>query len=245
MSAKQDRTLNGGSPQNEGNAESIPEIGILPGHESAADLSSCQAFDDSAQWQRLVEQIRRGDDAGTKELYRVFDKGIRFCFLRQLGIQELDDRVHDTFVVVLRAIQQGDLREPERLMGFVRTVVQRQVAACIRRVHSRREEQGFEVSGHMVDQQSSPEQRAAFEEKVELMRGVLRELSAKDRDILTRYYLHEETQEQICQEMKLTVTQFRLMKSRAKARFGGLGQLRLRRRRSPDNFERTSPDTLH
>jgi len=39
--------------------------------------------------------------------------------------------VHDTFVIVVQAIRKGELREPERLMGFVRTVVRRQVAAQI------------------------------------------------------------------------------------------------------------------
>jgi DNA-directed RNA polymerase specialized sigma24 family protein len=44
-----------------------------------------------------------------------------------LGPQDLDDRVHDTFLIVVQAISKGDLREPERLMGFVRTVVRRLV----------------------------------------------------------------------------------------------------------------------
>ena len=65
------------------------------------------------------------------ELYTLFSKGIRFYLCRQLGVQELDDKVHDTFVVVVQAIRRGELREPERLMGFVRTVVRRQVAAHI------------------------------------------------------------------------------------------------------------------
>jgi DNA-directed RNA polymerase specialized sigma24 family protein len=62
------------------------------------------------------------------------------------------------------------------------------------------------------------------------MLKVLRGLSARDREVLTRFYLHEQSQEQICREMNLTGTQFRLMKSRAKARFGELGRRRLEKR---------------
>jgi DNA-directed RNA polymerase specialized sigma subunit len=58
---------------------------------------------------------------------------------------------------------------------------------------------------------------------------VLRGISRRDREILTRFYLYEQTQEQICDEMNLTETQFRLLKSRAKARFGELGRRRLTR----------------
>ena len=46
----------------------------------------------------------------------------------------LDDKVHDTFLVVVQAIRRGELRDPQRLMGFVRTVVRRQVAAHIDKV---------------------------------------------------------------------------------------------------------------
>ncbi len=43
-------------------------------------------------------------------------------------------------------------------------------------------------------------------------------------------YLREQKAEQICSELKLTQTQFRLIKSRAKARFGELGRARLAQR---------------
>jgi len=46
---------------------------------------------------------------------------------------------------------------------------------------------------------------------------------------LIRFYLHEEPQAVICEKMNLTVTQFRLLKSRAKARFGELGKRSLNR----------------
>jgi len=53
----------------------------------------------------------------------------------------------------------------------------------------------------------------------------------RDREILTRFYLQEQTQEEICAEMNLSDTQFRLLKSRAKARFGELGRKKLARRK--------------
>ena len=66
---------------------------------------------------------------------------------------------------------------------------------------------------------------------------VLKGLSSRDREILTRFYLQEESQEQICREMKLTDTQFRLLKSRAKARFGEMGRRKLEGK-TPNIFER-------
>jgi DNA-directed RNA polymerase specialized sigma subunit len=66
-----------------------------------------------------------------------------------------------------------------------------------------------------------------FQQRNQLIQRVLGELSKRDREILTRFYLYEQTQEQICAEMSLTETQFRLLKSRAKARFGELGKKKL------------------
>jgi RNA polymerase sigma-70 factor (ECF subfamily) len=176
-----------------------------------------------------------------EDLYRLFAKGIRFYLCRQLGAQELEDKIHDTFLIVVQAIRRGDLREPDRLMGFVRTVVRRQVAAHIDHlVHSRRERLNLDVGGRIADARRNPEQVVALQEKIDLMLEVLKELSDRDRDILTRFYLQEQSQEQICEEMNLTETQFRLLKSRAKARFGELGQKKLRHKQPLSLFLRTS-----
>jgi len=182
-------------------------------------------------WRELVERIRAGDPSGMEQLYAVFSRGVRFYLCRQLGPEELDDRVHDTFLIVLQAIQRGELRDPERLMGFVRTVVRRQVAAHIdRRVQLRKGQTDLHAGLAVSDGRGDPEQELMARQRVEIMEKVLRSVSSRDREILTRFYLLEQSQEQICQEMKLTETQFRLLKSRAKARFGELGKRRLQRR---------------
>jgi RNA polymerase sigma factor (sigma-70 family) len=197
-------------------------------------------------WHELVARIQCGDNSGLEDLYGLFARGIRFYLCRQLGPQELDDKVHDAFLIVVQAIKRGDLREPERLMGFVRTVVRRQVAAYIDDVvHSRREELHLDVGVRVADGRSNPEQSAAFRQKVEFMTSILRSLSKRDREILTRFYLDEQTQDQICEEMNLTETQFRLLKSRAKTRFGELGKRKLQQKPLVSLFLRTSIDSAH
>jgi RNA polymerase sigma-70 factor (ECF subfamily) len=182
----------------------------------------------SIEWGLLVDQIKAGQDAGMEQLYKLFSRGIRYYLCRQLGPQELEDKVHDTFLIVVNAIRRGDLRDPERLMGFVRTVVRRQVAAYIEQaVHTRREQTDLETGISVADRKQNPEQEAIVRQKAELMKSALEALSKRDRDILVRFYLKEQTQEQICREMALTETQFRLLKSRAKAKFGDIGRKKL------------------
>jgi RNA polymerase sigma-70 factor (ECF subfamily) len=199
-----------------------------------------------AGWVDLVERIRSGQTDGMAELYRLFSKGIRFYLCRQLGPQDLDDKVHDTFVVVVQAIRKGELRDPQRLMGFVRTIVRRQVAAHIDKVvHARREQLDYDTTVRLPDPRGNPEQAAMFRQRTELILKVLEELGERDREILTRFYLREESQEQICSEMGLSETQFRLLKSRAKARFGELGKKKLAARTLQAVFLRTSAGISH
>jgi RNA polymerase sigma-70 factor (ECF subfamily) len=180
-------------------------------------------------WVGLVSRIQAEDAAAMEELYRLFSRGVRYYLCRQLGPQELEDKVHDTFLIVVQAIRRGELREPERLMGFVRTVVRRQVAAHIdNAVQSRKEQAEIQCGYAISDVRNNPEEDAIAQQRREIMTRVLRSVSRRDREILTRFYLLGESQERICREMSLTETQFRLLKSRAKARFGELGKRKLR-----------------
>jgi RNA polymerase sigma factor (sigma-70 family) len=190
-----------------------------------------ETADTKPNWPELVRKIQSGDPVGMEELYRLFSRGVRFYLCRQLGPQELDDKVHDTFLIVVQAIRRGDLREPERLMGFVRTIVRRQVAAHIdHTVQTRKEQVDVEYGYNISDARNNPEEDAIARQRREIMTCVLRGVSRRDREILTRFYLLGETQEKICSEMDLTETQFRLLKSRAKARFGELGRQKLQNR---------------
>ena len=180
-------------------------------------------------WSDVVRRIRGGDPAGMEALYRVFTNGIRFFLYRQLGPQDLDDRVHDAFLMVTESICRGDLREPERLMGYVRTVVRRQVAARIEEVmRIRRNQTDVEVAP-LSDRAPDPERTVMERQKEELALRTLRGICKRDREVLIRFYLKEQSAPEICRAMKLTDTQFRLIKSRAKARFGELGRRRFSR----------------
>jgi RNA polymerase sigma factor (sigma-70 family) len=211
-----------------------------PSSGASTPVPSEQA-DAYAGWVALVERIRRDETDGMEDLYQLFSKGIRYYLCRQLGPQELDDKIHDSFLVVVQAIRRGELREPQRLMGFVRTIVRRQLAAHIdKMVHDRRDQTELDSTVRVADPHGNPEETAMFRQRKDLIHRVLSELGGRDREILTRFYLHEQSQEQICDEMVLTDTQFRLLKSRAKARFGELGKKKLAHKSLHAIFMRTS-----
>jgi RNA polymerase sigma-70 factor, ECF subfamily len=163
-----------------------------------------------------------------EDLYRVFSEGIRLYLWRHLGPQDLNDKVHDLFLIVTQSIRNGELREPERLMGYVRTVVRRQVAGHIHT--ARQQRQSFyelDCGTALLDGRANPEHRVIRNQYSDVAQRILSAMREREREVLVRFYLNEQPAADICRDMDLTATQFRLLKSRAKARFGSLCRSRL------------------
>jgi len=184
----------------------------------------------SVDWKATVERIRAGDSEAQKVLYQNLMSGARLFLQRRLGIQDVDDRLHDLFVIVVEAIRRGELREPERLMGFVRTVLVRRVAFEISRIVRARElSVDLDSAPDLTTADPTPEQETAHRQIVMLMMRVLGKMKKREYEVLTRFYLREQPPERIRLELGLTENQFNLLKSRAKARLTKLVERNLAR----------------
>jgi RNA polymerase sigma-70 factor, ECF subfamily len=173
----------------------------------------------------VVAGVRRADPTASAELYELCRRRLLCSFRHQMPNQEVDDAIHDAFLSVFAAVQRGQVRKPERLMGFIAVIGHRMLAAYIdRTVRVRRRRVGLDVGRCVADRQPSPETRAMRHERGKVLLQVLKDLPAADREILTRFYLDGQTEVEIRAAMNLTATQYRLRKSRAKARFGAAGR---------------------
>src|SRR5579872_5796466 len=116
-------------------------------------------------------------------------------------------------------------------MGYIRTIVRRQVAALIETmVQARRSCAPVEIGFCLRDRRPSPESAVIERQNADVAMRVLKSIPERDREVLIRFYLKEQAPDQICSDLGLTDTQFRLIKSRAKARFGQLARRRFSRR---------------
>ena len=137
----------------------------------------------------LARRVQRGDDDAMRELYDIFSTGIRFMLFRQLGPDDLDDKVHDVFLIIAQAIRNGELREPSRLMGYIHTIVRRQIAAYIdRAVSLRRNRIEVDFDESVCDSHSDPENEMIERENLELALSVLQSIPKRDREVLIRFY---------------------------------------------------------
>ena len=171
-------------------------------------------------WVDLVASIQRGEARGAEELYYAISKSSSGKLFRSVDPQSVEDYIHEIVVVVLEAIRAGEIRDPACLMGFVKTVTHRRVSLHIRTAmrHRRRMVSIEDGRDPMTPVHQSPEARASFKEKVANVKKAIASLPQRDGEILLRFYYQEQAPEQICREMLLTATQFRLSKSRAIAK---------------------------
>jgi len=183
--------------------------------------------DPRPEWSELISRIRRGDPGAQETLYELLHQGVRFFLLRHLGPEGLDE-LHEVFLIVVKAIQAGAVREPDRLPGFVTGVVKRRIALFVRRSVQRRKMVCGSMPSDLSGATLSVEEALYLAQKKEAMEKILDALSPRDREVLVRFYLREESAETICSDLGLSTTQFRLLKSRAKARFAELGRRKQR-----------------
>ena len=168
----------------------------------------------------LARHVAAGDPQAIELLYVLLLRASRHMLSNRLRDQDPEDFLHEMLAIVVEAIRNGDLRDPAALPGYVKGVVRRQGALCIvRKANARRRlvNAGSFIAAS-APSGTNPEAELLSQERADLMRRGLGCLSKRDCELMTRFYLREQPFRQICEEMNLTETQFRLFKSRAKAK---------------------------
>lgn len=172
--------------------------------------------------------IQLGDAQSLENMYRLVTPGLRAFLALRVPRDLIDDYSHDIFLALVRFIETGNVRNPQCLPGIIRTIALRFVSEYKRTVSkSPTPVESVIFERFVPDRRADLESSYQRQQQMELAMSTLAMLRDREREILRRFYLEEQPQDQICREMGLTETQFRLLKSRAKSRFGELGRRRL------------------
>ena len=179
----------------------------------------------------LVQRIREGDASAEGELVSRYDRGVRVLVARTSGdASAVEDLCQQTFQIALVKIRQGDVREPEKLSGFILSLARNLVIDHFRRAAADR------VPGSVdgvpaEDPSPGPLEGLLRVEHAATVRRVLAELeSERDREILFRFYIAEEEKDSICSDLGLTKLHFNRVLFRARERYRELYEERTRRR---------------
>jgi RNA polymerase sigma factor (sigma-70 family) len=183
-------------------------------------------------WAHLARQIAAGDAAAFSSLYLTLQP-LLFHYRRQIGISDSDDLFQETIIDLYAQIRKGVLRDPERLVAYAWGMARNKIACVIRnRAFSRtceREIPDFSLR----DWSPNPEDKAMRSQQEEIAGRILHSLPEQHREVLVRFYLEGHSAERIQTDLQLTATQFRLIKSRAKARFSELCKARMESKSVP------------
>jgi RNA polymerase sigma-70 factor, ECF subfamily len=131
-----------------------------------------------------------------------------------------DDLYQEAFRIALEKIRRGEVREPEKLSGFVSGVAKNLVIDYFRR--AARQEGVREVEEATFLPDPAPDQLEALlrKEQADIVRQVLKEMrNERDIQILFRFYLAEDKKEQICADLGLTSLHFNRVLHRARERY--------------------------
>ena len=171
----------------------------------------------------LVAAVSEGDPL-QRELYVKYRRPLlQMLLARRVTPDVAQDLMQRTFVQAIQKIRTEGLMEPEKLGGYLHRTACNMAARYWRGELSRPHE-SVEERHDLSD-----EAALTLEERVdhELLARCVRELMAKlptsrDREVLMRFYLHEESKASVCKDLELSGLQFNQVLWRARQRFGAI-----------------------
>jgi len=168
----------------------------------------------------LVSRILAGEHAAEEELVSRYSRGI--AILVRHAAQDrsvIDDLCQETFRIALEKIRRGDVREAEKLSGFICSLARNLVIEHFRQT-SRTAAWETEDADQIPDRASDQLSVMLQKEKATAVRQVLKELkSSRDREMLYRFYIAEEDKDNICADLGLSSLHFNRVLHRARERF--------------------------
>jgi RNA polymerase sigma-70 factor (ECF subfamily) len=177
----------------------------------------------------LVRRIVAGDPSAEAELVQRFGRALSFL-VRRLTRDEAaaEDLYQETFRLVIEKVRGGELREAERLPGFVSSLARNLFLGSVRRSGRRQQWHGDpEATATAPDPAPGQLVKLLARERAAAVRRVLTELrNDRDREILSRYYIADETKEDICRDLELSDLHFNRVLFRARQRYRELFERR-------------------
>lgn len=181
----------------------------------------------------LVSRIRAGDQQAEVQLVECYSSVVMSIIRREVGATALaDDLYQESFCIIIEKVRRGDVREAEKLSGFVCGVARNQVIKHFQRTARQRNLARTEDADSISHPAPSQLEQLLQREKADIVRQILKEMTnERDIQVLFRFYLAEHDKKQICADLGLTSMQFNLVIHRARERYKELYERAMRDKR--------------
>src|SRR5215510_14988666 len=107
---------------------------------------------------QLVKRIMDGNLSAEEELVASYSRGVSRAIMANGGRPEVENLSQETFKLALEKIRHGEVREPEKLSGFIISLARNLAIGYIRRARSGREIEIEAAANSVID--PAPDQLA-------------------------------------------------------------------------------------
>jgi RNA polymerase sigma-70 factor, ECF subfamily len=177
----------------------------------------------------LVRRIITGDEAGEEELVQRYQRGVAIIIDRVVHSKSVtEDLSQDAFKLILQKIRNQEVRDAERLSGFVCSVARNLAIDYVRKQRKLSSQEEIGKAEQVVDPRPDPFATLLARERAGIVRQLIKELKVpRDREVLLRTYIAEDDKAQICADLGLTRAQLNGVVSRALKRYKDLYMKRM------------------
>ncbi|MEM7584224.1 MAG: sigma-70 family RNA polymerase sigma factor [Acidobacteriota bacterium] len=168
----------------------------------------------------LVRRIQAGDAAAEEEVVTRYARGLSFMLLELAGDPaRAEDLQQETFRLAIEKVRAGELREPDKLVAFLRSLGRNLFIAEYRRTAKQPLAGGEEAVALSQDAAPSPLSRLLAKENASIVRRLLSQLEPpRDRELLFRFFVSEHPKDAICADLGLSSLHFNRVLHRARGR---------------------------
>jgi RNA polymerase sigma factor (sigma-70 family) len=172
----------------------------------------------------LVERIAQGDTEAEAILCRHFYQPVLFMLTHRTRNATLaQDLCQDTLLIVLRRLRNRGLREPDKLAAYVHRTAHFVYVSHVRKSIRHKAVADADVVQALGAMHDDPADNCHETTVRTLVRAALGGLTvARDREILSQYYLHETEKGVLCELLDLSPQHFDRVLHRARQRLGAV-----------------------
>jgi RNA polymerase sigma-70 factor (ECF subfamily) len=174
----------------------------------------------------VVQAVADGSEQSAlqNQLYVRYRRPLMQVFLqRRIARDAAEDLLQRTFLRAVTKIRTEGLDDPSKLGGFLYRTACNLASMYFRGEFSRQYDSNRDVIANIQDEALSIEERLDREQLAKCVKELMEQLPVqRDREVLERYYLHEEDRADIRESLELTDMQFNQCLWRARQRFGDI-----------------------
>ena len=166
----------------------------------------------------LVRKIAAGNREAESSLVSIYRENlINMLYGLTADRYRAEDFAHEAFIVVLTKLRRDELKDPSKLSSYIYQTAKFIYFGWLRRFDNRVELR--DVVDDLEISEICLEGEYFRSEQSELLQTSIAEMRVeRDREVLLRRYVHEQTQSEICDALLLSVKHYNRVVSRARGR---------------------------